>query len=145
MQDYPHRYKASAQGGIEGIIDTGSPGLESIPAMPPPEFDGPGDKWSPETLLVAAVANCFILTFRAIARGAKFDWNSVRCEVTGVLDRVDRVTQFTEFYIDVSLRLPEGGNSHKAHRLAERSEQVCLVTNSLTGRKILNVAVSHEP
>jgi len=40
--------------------------------------------------------------------------------------------------------LPEGGNSHKAHRLAERSEQVCLVTNSLTGRKILNVAVSHE-
>jgi organic hydroperoxide reductase OsmC/OhrA len=144
MQDYPHRYKAAAQGGIEGIIDTSSPGLENIAAMPPPEFDGPGDKWSPETMLVAAVANCFILTFRAVARASKFDWNSVTCEVTGVLDRVDRVTQFTEYYIDVSLRLPEGGNTHMAHRLAEKSEQVCLVTNSLTGKKILNVAVVHD-
>jgi uncharacterized OsmC-like protein len=144
MQDYPHRYKAAARGGTAGVIDTSSPGLETIPAMPPPEFDGPGDKWSPETMLVAAVANCFILTFRAVARGSQFDWNSVVCEVTGVLDRVDRVTQFTEFYIDISLRVPSGTDEHKAHRLAEKSEQVCLVTNSLTGRKIVNVAVVHE-
>ena len=144
MQDYPHRYKAAANGAAEGIIDTSSPGLESIPAMPPPEFDGPGDKWSPETMLVAAVANCFVLTFRAVARASKFEWNSVTCEVVGVLDRPERVTQFTEFYIDVALRVPSGTDEHKAHRLAEKSEQVCLVTNSLTGRKILNVAVVHE-
>ena len=24
MQDYPHRYKAAARGGTDGIIDTGS-------------------------------------------------------------------------------------------------------------------------
>jgi len=144
MQDYPHRYKAAARGGIDGVIDTSSPGLENIPAMAPPEFDGPGDKWSPETMLVAAVANCFILTFRAVARGSKFNWNTLTCEVTGVLDRVDRVTQFVEFYMDVSLRVPAGTDAHKAHRLAERSEQVCLVTRSLTGRKILNVAVIHD-
>ena len=144
MQDYPHRYKASARGGVEGIIDTASPGLRDIPAMPPPEFDGPGDKWSPETMLVASIASCFILTFRAVARASRFDWNVLTCEVTGVLDRVDRVTQFTEFYIDVSLRLPEGGNTHQAHRLAEKSEQICLVTNSLTGKKILHVAVAHD-
>lgn len=145
MQDYPHRYKAAARGGVEGILDTSSPGLENIAAMPPPEFDGPGDKWSPETLLVAAVASCFILTFRALARGAKFEWSSLDCEVVGVLDRVERVTQFTEFSIDVSLRIPTGADAEKARRLAERSEQVCLVTNSLTGRKILNVAVVHDP
>ena len=61
-----------------------------------------------------------------------------------MLDRVERVTQFTEFTIDVSLRVPAGADAHKAHRIAERSEQVCLVTNSLTGRKILNVAVVHD-
>ena len=105
MQDYPHRYKAAARGAAEGVIDTGSPGLESIPAMPPPEFDGPGDKWSPETLLVASVANCFILTFRAVARASKFEWNSLNVEVDGVLDRIERQTQFTEFYIDVTLHL----------------------------------------
>jgi organic hydroperoxide reductase OsmC/OhrA len=144
MQDYPHRYKAAATGGADGVIDTGSPGLQSIAVMPPPEFDGPGDKWSPETMLVASVANCFILTFRAVARAAGFEWNSVTCEVVGILDRVDRVTCFTEFSIDVSLRVPSGADAHKAHHIAERSEQVCLVTNSLTGKKILNVAVLHE-
>jgi len=144
MQKYPHHYLASAKGGTEGVIDTCSPGLEKIEAMPPKEFDGPGDKWSPETMLVAAVANCFILTFRAVARASNFDWNSLDCEVVGRLDRVERVTHFTEYRIDVSLHVPAGTDTQKAHHLAERSESVCLVTNSLTGKKILNVAVIHD-
>ena len=127
MQDYPHRYKAAATGAVEGVIDTGSPGLETIP-----------------TMLVASVASCFILTFRAVARASKFDWTSLTVEVDGVLDRVERVTQFTEFYIDVTLQVPSGADAHKAHRLCEKSEQVCLVTNSLTGKKILSIAVVHE-
>ncbi|MGK2924321.1 MAG: OsmC family protein [Lysobacterales bacterium] len=144
MQDYPHRYRAAAQGSTEGVIDTGSPGLESIATMAPPEFGGPGGKWSPETMLVASVANCFVLTFRAVARASGFAWNSLICEVDGVLDRVDGQTRFTEFHIDVTLDLPAGGDAHKAHRLCEKSEQVCLITNSLTGKKILNVAVVHD-
>jgi organic hydroperoxide reductase OsmC/OhrA len=31
------------------------------------QLGGPGGQWSPETLLVAAAAECFILTFRAVA------------------------------------------------------------------------------
>jgi organic hydroperoxide reductase OsmC/OhrA len=46
--------------------------------------------------------------------------------------------------MDVSLRVPAGTDAHRAHQLAEKSEQVCLVTRSLTGRKILNVAVIHD-
>ena len=144
MQDYPHCYVATAQGRPEGEIDTGSPGLESIPVMPPAEFDGPGDKWSPETLLVASVANCFILTFRAVARASDLQWNELSCKVVGVLNRVERVTRFTEFQIRVLLRLPAGADWHKAHRLAEKSESVCLVTNSLTGEKILEVDIEFD-
>ena len=44
MQDYPHLYVATANGKAEGIIDTGSPGLERNEAMPPAEFDGPGTR-----------------------------------------------------------------------------------------------------
>lgn len=144
MQDYPHLYVATAKGQSEGIIDTGSPGLETIQAMPPAEFGGPGDKWSPETLLVASVANCFILTFRAVARGSRLDWNSLDVEVEGVLNRVERVTRFTEFHIKVLLRLPPGTDWHKAHRVAEKSEQVCLVTNSLNGDKTLEVDIEFD-
>jgi organic hydroperoxide reductase OsmC/OhrA len=144
MQDYPHRYVATAQGRVEGIIDTGSPGLESIPVMPPAEFGGPGNRWSPETLLVASVANCFILTFRAVARASDFQWNDLNCTVVGILNRVDRVTRFTEFQISVKLRLPAGADWHKAHRLAEKSESVCLITNSLNGEKTLEIDIEYD-
>ena len=144
MQEYPHLYVATADGGTEGVIDTGSPGLERIEAMPPAEFDGPGDKWSPETLLVASVANCYILTFRAVARASHFEWHRLAVKVTGVLDRVERVTRFTEFRIEVQLRLPRDADQHKALRIAEKSESVCLVTNSLNGDKTLEIDIEYD-
>lgn len=141
MQDYPHHYIASADAACEGIIDVSSPGLETLPSLAPAEFGGPGDLWSPETFLVAAVADCFILTFRAIARASKFEWNSLSCEVDGVLDRLDKVTQFTDYHIKVVLHAPAGSNEKKAERLLHKSEQVCLVTNSLTGRRHLHSTI----
>jgi organic hydroperoxide reductase OsmC/OhrA len=145
MQDYPHRYVVRADSPQQGVIDVSSPGLETLPTLAPAEFDGPGDLWSPETLLVASVANCFMLTFRAVARGSRFEWNSVSCSVEGILDRVDRVTRFTDYHIRVTLRVPEGSDEHKARRLVEKSESVCLVTNSLTGEKHLNAEIIFEP
>ena len=141
MQDYPHHYIVSADAAEKGVIDVSSPGLETLPSAAPAEFGGPGDLWSPETLLVAAVADCFILTFRAVARGSKFEWNSLSCKVDGVLDRVERVTQFTDYHMDVTLHVPAGSNEKKAERLLHKSEQVCLVTNSLTGTCHLNVTI----
>jgi hypothetical protein len=35
----------------------------------PREFDGRGNQWSPESLLAAALADCFVLSFRAVAVG----------------------------------------------------------------------------
>lgn len=141
MQDYPHHYIVSADAPCEGIIDVSCPGLETLPSLAPAEFGGPGDLWSPETFLVAAVADCFILTFRAVSRASKFEWNSLSCEVDGVLDRVDKVTQFTDYHIKVVLHVPAGSNQKKAERLLHKSEQVCLVTNSLTGRRHLHTTI----
>jgi organic hydroperoxide reductase OsmC/OhrA len=145
MQDYPHRYLAVAAAPESGAIDVSSPGLDNLVTAAPAEFDGPGDLWSPETMLVASVANCFILTFRAIARGSRFEWISLNCEVEGVLDRIDRVTHFTDFHINATLRVPAGTVEHKAQRLLEKSEAVCLVTNSLNGEKHLSTEIVYEP
>ena len=94
--------------------------------------------------LVASVANCYILTFRAVARASQSEWQALDVEVAGILNRVERVTRFTEFQIKVKLRLPGGADLHKAHRIAEKSESVCLVTNSLNGDKTLNVDIEYE-
>lgn len=141
MQEYPHHYVVKADAPAEGTIDVSSKGLETLPSLAPAEFGGPGDLWSPETFLVASVADCFILTFRAVARGSHFDWNSVSCEVDGILDRVEGVTRFTEFHVRVTLHVPQGTDMHKAERLVEKSDHVCLVTNSLSAETIVTTAL----
>lgn len=145
MHPYPHMYKANATAGMADAIELTSAGLQPIRSMPPIEFDGPGDQWSPESLLVAAVSDCLILTFRAIARASGMHWLKLECETEGVLDRVDGVTRFTHFNIRAKLTAPAGTDEHKAMRMLEKSEAVCLVSNSLNGEKHLHASVEIVP
>src|SRR6516165_6075969 len=106
MQQFPHHYTISATASREGDVALDGNRLPQLASAPPAEFDGPGDRWSPETLVVAAVADCFVLTFRAIARASRFQWSTIDCEAIGTLDRVERITQFTAFELRVRLMIP---------------------------------------
>ncbi|MEZ4733100.1 MAG: OsmC family protein [Caldilineaceae bacterium] len=141
MQNFPHHYLVTADGAATGTVMVTSANLPDWPTDAPAEFDGPGDVWSPETMLVGAVANCFILTFRAIARASKFEWQQLACKAVGVLDRVERVTQFTEMHLTVTLTAPAGADVEKAQRLLEKAEQNCLITNSLKGKVHMETSV----
>ena len=145
MQPFPHRYLVAAAASVEGDVVLDGERLPSLPSAPPTEFDGPGDRWSPETLLVAAVADCFVLTFRAIARLSKLPWLSLACDVVGTVDRVERVTQFTGFVVRARLRVPVGTNQDQARRLLTKAEETCLVTNSLKARSHLEADVEVAP
>jgi organic hydroperoxide reductase OsmC/OhrA len=72
MQQFPHHYSVVAKADTQGDVALESERLPPISSAPPAEFDGPGDRWSPETLFVAAVADCFMLTFRGIASLSRF-------------------------------------------------------------------------
>ena len=141
MQDFPHHYAVSAAAEAGSNIRLESNGLESIESAGPAEFGGPGDLWSPETLLVASVADCFILSFRAIARASRMEWISLKCDVVGDLEKIERVTQFTRFQLRVSLEVPEGTRETKAHKLLEKAEKSCLITNSLKAPSHLEAEV----
>ena len=131
MQEYPHRYSVAAVANADGDVELESDRLPSLASAPPLQFDGPGNLWSPETLLVAAIADCFVLTFRGIARASKLSWIRLRCDVEGVLDRVEHVARFTEFLVHATLEIPAGSNEDQARRLLARAEKSCLVTNSM--------------
>lgn len=145
MQDLPHHYRVAANAGPEGDVSLSSEKLETLASAAPAEFGGPGDRWSPETLLVAAIADCFILSFRAIARASKLSWLSLSCEVEGTLERRDGKTQFTEFKVNAALDVPSDTDAQKAQRLLEKAEASCLITNSLSGTTHLNAVVSVRP
>lgn len=131
MQPYPHVYSVEAAARPEGNVALSSEGLPDLQTAPPTQFDGPGDQWSPETLLVGAVADCFALTFRAVARASNLPWHDLRCQVTGTLDRTGGKARFTQMAIHASLTVPAGTDTDKARRLLEKAENACLISNSL--------------
>ena len=141
MHPYPHHYTVQATAGPAGDVPVTSAGLPALVTAPPAEFDGPGDRWSPETLLVAAVADCFLLSFRGVARANKFDWHSLECSVEGTLDRVEGRTRFTRMVVRATLRVPAGTDEAKARQLGERAEHVCLISNSLVAERSVEATV----
>lgn len=141
MHPYPHRYSVHAQGRAEGTVRLDSAGLPALESTSPPEFDGPPGYWSPETLLLAAAADCYLLSFRAVARASKLAWEDLQVDVQGVLDRIDGVTRFTELRFEPVLRLPGPDQEHLANHVLEKAKKVCLITNSLNARSELKPTV----
>jgi organic hydroperoxide reductase OsmC/OhrA len=141
MHPFPHRYTVTAQCASAGSVTLRSPGVPDLASDGPAEFDGPGNLWSPETLLCGAVADCFNLSFRAIARASKFEWTALDCQVVGTLDRVERTSLFTQFDIRATLQLPAGGDAARAQQLLEKAKQICLISNSLKGEFHLHSTV----
>jgi uncharacterized OsmC-like protein len=93
-------------------------------------------------LLVAAVADCFILSFKAIARASRFDWLSLECSANGKLDRAEGGMRFTGFEIHAELEITSGDQRDKAERLLEKAEKTCLITNSLIAASQLTMTIA---
>jgi organic hydroperoxide reductase OsmC/OhrA len=144
MQEFPHIYRAVVDALPDGDIPLTASGLPTLQTASPAEFGGPGGRWSPETLLTGAVADCFVLTFRAVARASKLPWSSLHCEVRGTLDRLDHATQFTGFDLVARLDVPEGVDSGLALKALDKAERSCLITNSLKGAVHLHPTVHFE-
>ena len=99
---------------------------------PPLDYDGPGDAWSPEHLLLASVQACFLFTLRAIARLSKLDFVALELDASGTVNRQDGVTRFTEIVLRPRLTVAAGTNRERTLHIIERSEKTCLVSASLS-------------
>ena len=145
MHPFPHRYRVQASAGPEDEVSLDSAGLASIKSLPPVEFDGPGDRWSPETLLCGSLADCLLMTFRVVARLSKLPWLSLEIEVEGLLEREQGNSHFTAFTIDARLRVPAGTDPALAERCLHKAESGCLISNSLVGRRELRPQIEFVP
>ena len=141
MQAFPHHYHTSASATPESNIPLESSGKPTLVTGPPVEFGGTGKEWSPEDLLVGAVVDCYILSFKALAKAAHMEWRSISCRATGTLDKVDRLPQFTAFEISARLEILDVADREKAERLLHKAEDICLVTNSLKAGSSLVVEI----
>jgi len=131
MKPLPHVYSAKLSMGSNGYGVVSASGLPDLRVAPPQDFDGPGDAWSPEHLLLAAVESCFLFTLEAVARASKLDFTSLSLTAEGTVDRKDGATRFTDIILRPRLTIPADGDRGRALKLLEKSEKACLVSASL--------------
>jgi organic hydroperoxide reductase OsmC/OhrA len=106
--------------------------VPELRSAPPLDYDGPGDAWSPEHLLLAAVETCFLFTFRAVAKASRIEFLSLDLTSEGTVDRRDGVTRFTEIVLRPRVAIPAGADRERALWAVHKSEKACLVSASLS-------------
>lgn len=141
-----HEYTVNLEWKSERKGEISSPELSTtIEVATPADFPkGMPDIWSPEHLFVAAVNTCLMTTFLAIAENSKLEFISFTCKSVGVLDKVDGKFQVSEITLKPELIVPEGTNEERAIRIIEKSEQHCLISNSIKTNILLEPKIIVE-
>lgn len=119
-------------GGPSGYARLSTNGVPELRTAAPADYDGPGDAWSPEHLLLASVQTCFLLTLRSIARLSKLEFTNLTLDASGVVNRQDGVTRFVEIVLRPRLTVASGTDHARALHILEKSEKTCLVAASLS-------------
>jgi peroxiredoxin-like protein len=132
MKPLPHHYDVHLTGGPAGYAQLSTAGVPALRTAPPTDYDGPGDAWSPEHLLLASVQSCFLFTLRAIARLSKVEFITLDLEASGTVNRQDGVTRFTEIVLRPRLTVSSSTDRERALHVLEKSEKTCLVSASLS-------------
>jgi organic hydroperoxide reductase OsmC/OhrA len=131
MKPLPHHYHVHLTGGPTGYAQLSTAGVPALRTAPPVDYDGPGDAWSPEHLLLASVQACFLFTLRAIALMSKVDFLALDLSASGTVNRQDGVTRFSEIVLRPKLTVPRGTDRQRVLHILEKSEKACLVSASL--------------
>lgn len=131
MKPLPHDYDVDLGGGPQGYATMSAAGLPDLTTAPPREYDGPGDAWSPEHLLLASVSSCFLFTFRAVAKASHADFLDVDAHTCGSVSKVDGVVRFREIVVRATVTAAPGGNVEALRRAIDKTTAHCLVSSSL--------------
>lgn len=131
MKPLPHNYDVTLTGSAAGYATLSAAGLPDLTMAPPSEYDGPGDAWSPEHLLLAAVSSCFLFTFRAVAKASHIDIVEVEATTSGTVDRAAGTTRFTDILVRATVTTASGADAAAVQRAVDKTAARCLVSSSL--------------
>ena len=127
-----HRYRVSAwwTAGRAGIARADSaPNVIHFSA--PPEFRGLKAMWTPEDLLLSAVASCFTATLYAIAGKAKFEYTDLEVQAECVVSKGDRGYTVSELIVRPTLMIAREHDREQALDLLQKAKTLCLVSRAL--------------
>lgn len=127
-----HDYSLRVEGtGAKTGMLTSSDGLPPLEVASPPEFGGPGERWSPEHLFAAAVAGCLMTTFRAIAEMSNLEVLDYTDDASAHLIRDEGGYRIDVVTLRPKVVISDPEKVEKAHRLLDKAERACLISRSI--------------
>jgi organic hydroperoxide reductase OsmC/OhrA len=141
---FPHEYRVEL-GQVDGSLATLKGETDPpLRAGPPPQFDGPGGIWSPETLLLGAVQLCYVTTLRSLTRKHGVEFSDYASVIRGTLDKGGSGIGFTKIELEVSLTAsPE--HSEKLRPMFQTAKKYCIISNALKPEVTLKVSLNGSP
>jgi organic hydroperoxide reductase OsmC/OhrA len=94
-------------------------------------FGGLQGRWTPEELLLAAIASCFTTTFRVVASNAQSDFTDLEVEASAVMRKLPSGYSLTEITIQPTLKIGESVDQDQALDLLKRAERLCLISRAI--------------
>src|ERR1035437_4903983 len=88
--------------------------------------------WTKEHLLLAAVASCFVATFRGMAEKSNLDLQTIEIAVEGIIEKKEGSLRFTKIILHPEVLIFREEDRARAVRLLDKAEQGCLVARSLS-------------
>jgi organic hydroperoxide reductase OsmC/OhrA len=127
-----HRFRVIAwwASGRTGIAKSSS-APNAIHFTAPPAFGGLDGRWTPEDLLLCAIASCYTTTFRAIAENSKFEYIDLQVEVEGNTSKTETGYGFGAVLIRANLMVPQAEDEAIAVKLLQKAKGLCLVSRAL--------------
>ena len=126
-----HAYRVTAiwEGGRRGEV-AAEDIQPSLQFSTPPEFKGDPGFWTPEHLLLAAVASCYVATFYALAEST-LGFLGLELSVEGTLGKAEGKLRFTNILLKPTVNIARHEDGELANRLLARAEEGCLIARSL--------------
>jgi len=122
-----------------------SPEVPSLTVATPPQFPkGVPNIWSPEHLLVGAVSSCLMTTFLSIAENSNLQFTSFDCIAEGKLEKVEGKFMISEITLKPKVIITQEKDKERAHRIVEKAENACLISNSVKSKINLETLIIVE-
>lgn len=101
----------------------------------PVSFGGDPGRWTPEELMLAALASCFTTTFQAIATYSKLEYADMEVAVDGEIEKTTTGFQFKGISIQPRVTVAKEELRALAEKVLHKSESLCLVSRAISTPK----------